>query len=51
MAFCKVNFLIYFNSKDVLSGSKKLLKLTHVLWVAEIPRWPELTVKRIWERS
>ena len=35
--------------QDVLSGKKRLLKLSQVLWVASVPRWEEFTVKKMWE--
>ena len=31
--------------RDILAGKKKLMKLNQVLWVEEVPRWPEFTAK------
>ena len=36
--------------RQVLSGEKKLMKSSEVLWVEEVPQWEEFTAKRIWER-
>ena len=36
-------------ARDVLSGHKKLLNLSEVLWISEIPTYHELSVKKVWE--
>ena len=36
-------------ARDVLSGHKKLLNLSDVLWISEIPTYHELSVKKVWE--
>jgi len=36
--------------KDILSGQKKLLKLSEVLWVDQVPSWSEFEVATIWSR-
>ena len=35
-------------AKDILSGKKKLLKLSEVLWVNDVPRYREICSKAIW---
>ena len=38
-AFCKVSIsIILLKPKEIFCGTKKLLKLSHVLWVEEVPR-------------
>lgn len=32
----------------VLSGHKKLLKFNEVLWVEDVPNWPEFSSKVLW---
>ena len=35
-------------TKEILSGKKKLLKLTEVSWVENVPLWPEFSAKALW---
>ena len=35
-------------TKEILSGKKKLLKLTEVNWVENVPLWPEFSAKALW---
>ena len=37
--------------RDILAGNKKLMKLNSVLWVEEVPRWPEFTAKKVWAKG
>jgi hypothetical protein len=34
--------------KDILAGSKKLLKTQKVNWVEQVPQWTEFTSKNVW---
>ena len=34
--------------RDVLSGKKKLLPKSEVLWVQDLPNWKEFSAARIW---
>ena len=34
--------------RDILAGKKKLMKLSSVLWVEEVPHWAEFSSKKIW---
>jgi hypothetical protein len=36
-------------ARKVLNGEKKLLKLSDVIWVEEVPRFKEISCKKIWE--
>jgi len=38
-------------AKKVLSGKKKLLKLSKVLWVTNVPRYKEISSKAIWNEA
>ena len=38
-------------AKKVLSGKKKLLNLSEVLWVNNVPRYKEINVKTIWDKA
>ena len=52
--FCKVQiadirFLIFF--QKLLKGEKKLLKAQNVLWVENVPNWPEFSSKQLWLKA
>ena len=38
-------------AKDILCGKKKLLKLSEVLWVTNVPRYKEISSKAIWNEA
>ena len=38
-------------ARKVLGGQKLLLNLADVLWVEEVPRYKEISVKTIWQKA
>jgi len=35
--------------KDILQGKKKLLKVKEVLFVDQVPKWPEFSAKHLYQ--